>query len=65
MSWLDELQPAGLAPRRVLGELRATWRSARADGDARPRAFAHVGLRLVQTLAYAAGWAMGGRRRDE
>lgn len=56
MSWLDELDPGRISARRLGREAVATWRQARIEGDGRRRALAHVGLRVIQTLAYAAGW---------
>jgi hypothetical protein len=65
VSWVDELRPGSLTPRRLLDDVVTTWRGARAEGDGRRRSLAHVGLKLLQTLTYAAGWASGARGADQ
>ena len=63
MSWANELKPPELSLRSLLNELISVSRSYFQSGLPLKDLYAFVGLRIVQRLAYNAGWASGLRLR--
>ena len=68
MSWVDELAASPLSARSMWRDIRADWRSYSEAGVPLANRFSFLGLRLVQRVAYRAGWLAGvraKRRRPE
>lgn len=59
MSWANELIPPPLSPRTVGAELWSAWASYRQHRLPLRDSFAFLCLRVLQRVAYNAGWHAG------